>query len=52
MLNEFYRVAFHIKIYSTCDELQADLDAWLNFTTSNDRIRSIVLWKNSDANVS
>lgn len=39
MLNEFYRVVFHIKIYSTCDELQADLDAWLNFTKSNDRIR-------------
>ena len=29
MLNEFYRVAFRKKIYSTLDELQADLDAWL-----------------------
>lgn len=29
VLNEFYRVAFRKKIYSTLDELQADLDRWL-----------------------
>ena len=29
MLNEFYRVAFCKKIYSTLEELQADLDAWM-----------------------
>jgi hypothetical protein len=29
MLNEFYRVAFRKRIYSTLDEVQADLDAWL-----------------------
>ncbi len=29
MLNEFYRVAFRKKIYRTLEELQADLDAWL-----------------------
>jgi transposase InsO family protein len=29
MLNEFYRVVFRKKIYRTLDELQADLDAWL-----------------------
>ena len=29
MLNEFYRVAFRKKIYRTLDELQADLDHWL-----------------------
>lgn len=29
VLNEFYRVAFRKKIYSTLDVLQADLDAWL-----------------------
>jgi transposase InsO family protein len=28
-LNEFYRVAFRKKLYTTLDELQADLDAWL-----------------------
>ena len=27
MLNEFYRVAFRKRIYSTLDEVQADLDA-------------------------
>lgn len=29
MLNEFFRVAFRKKIYRTLDELQADLDTWL-----------------------
>ncbi len=28
-LNEFYRVTFRKKIYQTLDELQADLDTWL-----------------------
>jgi hypothetical protein len=29
MLDEFYRVAFRKKIYRTLDELQADVDAWV-----------------------
>lgn len=29
MLNEFYRVAFRKKIYRALDELQGDLDHWL-----------------------
>jgi hypothetical protein len=29
MLNEFYRVAFRKKIYRTLDDLQTDLDVWL-----------------------
>ena len=29
ILNEFYRVAFRKKIYSTLEELQIDLDAWI-----------------------
>ena len=29
MLNAFYRVAFRKKIYRTLEELQADLDVWL-----------------------
>ena len=29
VLNEFYRVAFRKKIYNTLDQLQADLDIWL-----------------------
>lgn len=29
MLNEFYRVAFRKKIYRTLEELQADLDRWI-----------------------
>ena len=30
ILNEFYQVAFHKKIYTTLEELQMDLDAWLH----------------------
>jgi len=29
VLNEFYRVAFRRKLYTTLAELQADLDAWM-----------------------
>jgi hypothetical protein len=29
MLNEFYRVAFRKKIYRTIEEVQADLDVWI-----------------------
>ena len=29
VLNEFYRVAFRKKLYTTLEEIQADLDAWL-----------------------
>jgi len=29
VLEEFYRVAFRKRIYTTLDDLQADLDAWL-----------------------
>jgi len=29
VLNEFYRLAFRKKLYGSIDELQADLDAWL-----------------------
>ena len=30
ILNEFYRVAFRNKIYQSIEELQTDLDCWLN----------------------
>ena len=30
ILNEFYQVAFRKKIYGTLEELQADLDLWIN----------------------
>lgn len=29
MLNEFYRVVFSKKLYTSLEELQADLDTWL-----------------------
>ena len=31
ILEEFYQVAFRKRIYNTLDELQHDLDAWLNY---------------------
>ena len=30
VLNEFYRVAFRKKVYRSTEDLQADLDAWIN----------------------
>lgn len=30
-LDEFYRVAFRKRIYNTLDELQTDLDTWLEY---------------------
>ena len=29
LLDEFYRIAFRKRLYTTIDELQADLDTWL-----------------------
>ena len=34
MLEEFYQVAFRKKLYSSLDELQADVDVWINFYNS------------------
>ena len=31
VLQEFYQVTFRKKLYTTLDELQADLDTWLRF---------------------
>ena len=36
ILNEFYQVAFRKKIYSSVEELQIDLDGWINYY-NNDR---------------
>ena len=30
LLDEFYRVAFRKRVYDSLDELQADLDAWMD----------------------
>jgi transposase InsO family protein len=35
ILQEFYQVAFRRKIYHSLDELQADLDAWINYYNSD-----------------
>jgi hypothetical protein len=50
VLNEFYRVAFRKKVYSSIDELQADLDVGVceyNAATS----RALVLRQDADTNV-
>ena len=31
ILQEFYQITFRKKLYSTLEELQADLDIWLKF---------------------
>ena len=30
MLDEFYRIAFHKKLYDTIESLQVDLDLWMH----------------------
>jgi hypothetical protein len=40
MLNEFYRVAFRKKIYTSLEELQADLDTWLMEHNETGRTRA------------
>ncbi|MGB4267612.1 MAG: IS481 family transposase [Spirochaetota bacterium] len=39
MLNEFYRVAFRKKLYTTCEALQNDVDEWIWYYT-NERTHS------------
>jgi transposase InsO family protein len=39
VLNEFYRIAFRKKVYRSIDELQADLDAWMQCTMRHAHIR-------------
>jgi transposase InsO family protein len=52
MLNEFYRVAFRKKIYRTLDELQADLDHWLQgVQRAAVPPGTLVLWQNAVADV-
>jgi len=35
ILNEFYQVTFRKKIYTSLEELQADLDNWLEYYNNN-----------------
>ena len=36
ILNEFYQITFRNKLYATIEELQNDLDEWINYY-NNDR---------------
>jgi hypothetical protein len=52
VLNEFYRVAFRKKVYHSLDELQADLDSWIQGIQSGAAPSgALVLWKDPDANL-
>jgi transposase InsO family protein len=51
ILNEFRQVAFRKKIYSTMEELQADLDAWIYSYNHERESRENVLWANADSDV-
>ena len=52
MQEEFYAVAFRKKIYESLDQLQADLDEWMEFY-NNERPHSgrYLLWQNAYANI-
>jgi transposase InsO family protein len=52
VLNEFYQVAFRKKIYDSLEELQKDLDRWLEqYNTQRPAHRQVVLWKDTDADI-
>jgi len=35
ILNEFYKITFRKKLYSTMEELQKDLDEWMEYYNNN-----------------
>ena len=39
LLNEFYSIEFRKKVFTSLDELQADLDAWIALY-NNERVHS------------
>jgi len=43
ILQEFYQVTFRKKIYESIDDLQADLDQWIDFY-NNERTHQGVQW--------
>ena len=52
MLNEFYRIAFRKKLYSSIDDLQADLDQWIEeFNQEQTAPGTLVLWQNANADL-
>ena len=51
MLDEFYRVAFRKKLYSTITSCRSDLDAWIGTTTTANPSRPLVLRQDPDADV-
>jgi hypothetical protein len=52
VLNEFYGVAFLKKLYTSLDELQTDLKAWLQLVQYRAHLRStLLLRQDADANL-
>lgn len=50
ILHEFYQVAFRRKLYHSLEELQTDLDAWMeHYNTEKDASRKNVLRENAHA---
>jgi transposase InsO family protein len=52
VLNEFYRVAFRKKVYRSIDELQADLDAWIQVYNEQRPHQGRCAMANADADLS
>src|SRR5215469_14767526 len=52
VLNEFYRVAFRKKVYRSIDELQTDLDLWVDqYNEQRPHQGRWWLWQNANANL-
>ena len=49
ILNEFYQVAFRRRLYQSLEELQADLDTWIDSYNTQEPTRQNVLRKDSHA---
>ncbi len=52
MQDEFYSVAFRKKLYSSLEQLQADVDLWLEeYNQKSPAFGQILFWENADTNV-
>jgi len=50
-LNEFYQVAFRMKVYGSIEELQVDLDAWLSEYNEKRPHSGDIAMEDTDANL-
>lgn len=52
ILNEFYQVTFRKKLYGSMEELQKDLDEWMDYYNNHRTHQGKkVLWQNANRNI-